>query len=123
MTDFVDVLIAARKLIEKPENWGKGFASSRPPHQLCLGQAISGAAQSLRENIAAAYMRFGEYVPYRGIPTWNDKPERTHADVLALIDKTIATERAKRGTEKLIDDALHSPTSEPPPVYTVERVW
>lgn len=26
---------------------------------------------------------------------WNDAPERTHAEVLALYDKAIATERGK----------------------------
>ncbi len=30
-----------------------------------------------------------------GIPAWNDDPERTQADVLALYDRAIADERAK----------------------------
>lgn len=52
----------------------------------------------------------------------------TPTDIADLIDAYLAKQadaRADRGLAKLIDAALHSPAShsEPPPVYTVERVW
>lgn len=92
-----DVLIAARKLIEKPENWGQGCKYQRGDKH-CLGEAI---ALSIGRNSVPSYWKVCDIVRGAngwaqavGVPTFNDT--HTHAEVLAAIDCAIA--KATGGT-------------------------
>lgn len=117
MTDVVDVLVRAGASIADPKDWWDGRRSAQERETRCLLVALADSTNWDEKALSACIVALG----VGDVPRFNDT--HTHAEVLALVNKTIATERAKRGTEKLIDDAPHSPTSEPPPVYTVERVW
>lgn len=94
----VDVLIAARALIEKPENWAQGINArlSSPPH--CAGAALIKAKTGERledDALAAAFQALRPAIS-GDIVQWNDTPGRTHSEVLAAFDKAIAAEQAKQ---------------------------
>lgn len=83
----VECLVAARKRLENPENWGKGadLADREKTCALlamCVTDRDSGA-------VASATRIFRNVVNSQSIATWNDAPERTHAEVLAAFDKAI----------------------------------
>lgn len=83
------ILIEARKLIDREEMWGKGYSNQRPG-KFCVGHAIciaAGAGYYLTASTAfrAANGKIG------AISSWNDAPERTHAEVLAAFDRAIAS--------------------------------
>jgi hypothetical protein len=86
-----EVLIAARKLIERPENWVKephGYMDSRAC--VCAEEAIWRANSGAKHEGAVNALK--DLVGDRGpmtIINWNDAPERTHAEVLAAFDKAI----------------------------------
>lgn len=79
------VLIAARKLIEKPENWTNKFPKICG-YPTCVGFAIERSSSG---------MSLGNFTEALGFATvgclvdWNDDPKRTHAEVLAAFDKAI----------------------------------
>jgi hypothetical protein len=92
----VDVLFAARTLIDTPEKWIKGRFFGGGGYSV-LGAVYEGArkvgAAKLTYPAIEALGRaiFGHPVDC-SIEAWNDALERTHADVLAAIDTAIAEE-------------------------------
>lgn len=106
---MLDVLVAARKLIEKPENWTKDtYArdSDRNPiwyidpkactfclvGAVCrvLGLAVFTETIYDRILIALREILFELYgARYDGPAEFNDDPDTSHEKVLELIDKTI----------------------------------
>lgn len=96
----LDVLIAARKLINKPIKWGRGRrGTDRPLNTCCTAEAIENAAPFGSPGWAnlrlAAYRAVGNVVHRESLVSWNDEPDRTHAEVLAAFDRAIEAERAK----------------------------
>ena len=85
-----DVLVAARKLIEKPKDWAKaGRAQYHGPR--CAGYAIDFArGEDLGTDAFDAFKRVIGVKSIRQVIKWNDAPERTHAEVIAAFDKAIA---------------------------------
>lgn len=83
-------LIAARKLLENSEAWGG------PPHATgnnCVYTTISGCEGRKTDAAQKAFCAANNISYARGcvsIWNWNDKPERTHAEVLAAFDRAIA---------------------------------
>jgi hypothetical protein len=84
-----EILIAARKLIETPEKWGKGGNGPTPVGSRCLYLALDGNADE--EDAAMRALGFGSI---REVYDWNDAKERTHAEVLARLDAAIEKLRA-----------------------------
>lgn len=88
-------LIAAKAMIDTPEKWGKGKYEPRPGCYCALGAVakvtghdpntawLNGRASTCRN---ALY----EYTDV-GIASFNDAPDTTHADIMALFDRAIAT--------------------------------
>lgn len=107
MSNTLTVLINARKLIEKPENWGQWFRSR------CAGEAIvdAGGEWTGKHGFALA-AAIGLSIPHH-IPTWNDAPGRKHSEVLAAFDKAIANERAKFEAQFLDPQQTQSDCTEP----------
>lgn len=100
----VEVLEAARKKIEKPRCWTKcqqacdrkgrlTGAFDEDAARWCGFGALWCVANSyhdtLSEELALSKACGGHF------PNWNDAPERTHDEVLAVFDKAIAAEKAK----------------------------
>ena len=111
-----EILITARALINTPERWVKG----RKPGCWCAGDAIIVATYYARENHNKPGRAFqprldidtgGQRIEDacnaalkalkcaigngHEIVSWNDAPERTHAEVMAAFDRAIAAEQAK----------------------------
>jgi hypothetical protein len=88
-----DVLIEARKLIERPEMWGKGRRNvDRPRYTFCAAECIeaqNSGYTAMGEAFDALFAATGAQ-PGISIPMWNDDARRTHAEVLAAFDKAIA---------------------------------
>lgn len=109
MTTTRDRLIAARELLTPNSSWIQdGFAHDEngeavPPESpdavcWCLSGALdlvaaSGASSWIeRLRIASAlYERVNRAIPqeYANMEDWNDAPERTHQNVLDLLDRMI----------------------------------
>ena len=95
-------LIAAKALIDTPEKWRKGDYGSLGNCMCALGAcraAIYGTTEHLRgrywrgdENGLAEALRAALPDPwsFSGVSDFNDAPETTHADVMALFDRAIA---------------------------------
>lgn len=102
----VDILRKTRELLSEPVRWTRGAyardaSGADVPYDeqaatcWCLSGAVDLAGQG--QSIAAARAR--DYIRVAidsdddsmvTIPTFNDDPGRTHADVLAAIDRAIA---------------------------------
>lgn len=93
MSTVLDVLIAARGKIARPEDWGKGRrGSDRRWETSCAAEAIeesSELANAGERRDAYAALENAGGIPIFGIVTWNDAPERTYAEVLTAFDRAI----------------------------------
>lgn len=99
--DIAAALRAVKKLVERPEAWTKGAIArdaegvevnetDRSAVCWCLFGAIGRVAWREEEEVSRYLCRAGSSGPGPGeITLWNDAPERTHADVLALLDRAI----------------------------------
>ena len=88
-----EVLRAARKLIERPENWVKGYFIDHIPgcRRFCATGAIrqvSNWSYTQADTDARDYLARAADTEY--IVAWNDQPNRTHVEVLAAFDAAIA---------------------------------
>lgn len=102
MTSTAEILKAARKLIEKPENWTKGaFARSackgrvRPKYKGAICFCSIGALQRVSEGSygdAIGFLKRELPEGFHGIMEFNDKS--THSEVLDLFSKAIAAAEA-----------------------------
>lgn len=99
MTDLVAGLLRVRERLATPERWCKGV-SGASLNSRCLtmtvGLALNGDDYVGREKVRMV-LRAVLGRPWLSIVQFNDAPETTHADVLALIDRAI--ERARVAAE------------------------
>lgn len=86
-----EILIAARALIDTPEKWVKG----RKYGCWCARDAIIAVAPDEPRSTNSALATLKRAIGRPGIVSWNDAPERTHAEVMAAFDRAIAAEQAK----------------------------
>jgi hypothetical protein len=104
MTRVLDILIRARKLIEAPERWTKGAmarnsvgarVSAYAPDAICFcAQGALKKASDWDDHLSQAALRLNRAITIPvGYITYNDEPETTHADILALFDRAIEAER------------------------------
>lgn len=91
-------LRAARALIDSPEKWTQGAFARRADSEhacsirdvgatrFCAAGAVvrAGGGGDATAALREATGHFG------GLYAWNDAPERTHAEVLAVFDRAIA---------------------------------
>ncbi len=101
-----EILIAARKKIERPECWTKGaLARNAAGTELIIGResavcwcafgATEAANAGNNDHEASDAERSADnalrsLVPNRDVPSFNDAATTTHADILALFDRAIA---------------------------------
>ena len=99
-------LIAARALIATPEAWIQGrFAQDANgvpvgpfdewACKFCTVGAITCASGEPLTETRASILRAHLPKPFDNLVNFNDHPDTTHADVLALFDRAIASEEAK----------------------------
>ena len=106
-------LIAARALIDTPEKWTKGAyqrdaagnevvnfergswrSTATAPQFHCVSGAIMNVCHENREDVAI-FLHLGKSIGldcepfYPPITSWNDAPERTHAEVMLAFDRAI----------------------------------
>ena len=104
-----EILVQARHLLLKPQSWSQGaFAYNEGDHRVshndasacswCLEGAIRrvakrGRALEIHIERALLLVRAIIHVPgnYPTIQGWNDRETTRHSDVLAVLDKAIAT--------------------------------
>lgn len=88
--EIKEVLIGARKLIEREQDWG---AKCKKGGVHCMQTAIEKVAGRRCDGPACEVISRVIGIPYaraHDIWEWNDAPGRTHAEVLAAFDKAIA---------------------------------
>ena len=95
MSKVRENLIAARALIDTPEKWGKGgYVSATPNVCFCAVGALANAncwsfAEVWHER--AIDVLYDKLPPNSGgLTVYNDHPDTTHADIMALFDRAIA---------------------------------
>ena len=105
--ETIDILRSARALIDTPEKWTRGTnarnASGRSvpfdsPSAVCFC-AYGAVLRASGGEIVLACQRLWEALPAGWpdiFPLYNDYPDTTYADVLALFDRAIAAEEAKQ---------------------------
>ena len=101
----LEILKKTRELLAKPENWiqkclwgdGKGKGNYVEPTEavcFCLDGAIDKVCQSIGETCLDEYemkvVNLLGFKSLRELYDWNDVPDRTHQEVLDLLDQTIA---------------------------------
>lgn len=88
----------AKELLADPRNWTRGIMHEtvidrhETVHRYCVLGAIS---ECYKGNVDAQLDAFdklqkaidNQHTGYRRIATWNDAPERTHAEVLAILEE------------------------------------
>lgn len=84
-----EILLAAKRKISDPEAWGKGRRNiDRAMNTCCIAEAIEECAPHSRERrraVLAIYNAAGLEMQWGNLVEWNDAPERTHKEVLAVI--------------------------------------
>lgn len=106
-----EVLLAARELIATPEKWTKGefarAADGRKAHSLdeeavcwCLVGALTNVISTRpggADLAAEARQRLREAIVNIDVPVyaWNDRAERTHAEVIEALTKAAALAAAE----------------------------
>lgn len=96
-TTLRDDLIAAKALIDTPEKWGKGAYIPREGCYCALGAVAKVAdhdpeAAWSDDRVKGLWDALAAALPgSRDVPTFNDRPTTTHADIMALFDRAIAS--------------------------------
>ena len=97
MTHTITILTAARNIIADPDMWYQGgdwtasgkWNTSEP---CCAECAIKRAAHALGVHPFDAIKHTWGFTPnHGGLDKFNDRPATTHADVLAVFDRAIAS--------------------------------
>ena len=102
----LEILIAARALIATPESWIKGRSAQdangvpagpfdEGACKFCTVGAMTCASGQTLTEARASILRAHLPKPFDNLVNFNDHPDTTHADVLALFDRAIAYEEAK----------------------------
>ncbi len=104
----LSTLVAARELLSVPERWTKGANartasgqhvcfSDQTPVCFCLDGALQHVARAAEATIAAGFLNAALSASAAGYSfvSWQDAPERTHAEVLALLDKSIELAKSR----------------------------
>lgn len=98
-------LRAAKALIDTPEKWahssrarkqegGASLCALDAMYEVCPS-GIGGASRALRDAIPD-YFRFNPHSALAKLAQFNDAPNTTHADIMALFDRAITTAEAQQ---------------------------
>ena len=98
--ETVDILKAARALIDTPEKWTRGLNARDAHGQDVRPNSLEAVCFCARGAIIRsagfehidAYELLQNALPIGGndfVPAYNDNPDTTHADIMALFDRAI----------------------------------
>ena len=94
MTPHVrDHIQRTRNYLANPLHWRKGYSISSLETSFCIVDAIQLKVNYLKgdtTHIVCDILR--EKIHPSSIVSWNDAPERTHADVIQLLDSCLVSE-------------------------------
>ena len=93
MATVKENLIAARALIDTPEKWGKGKGNVGPKGCLCALGALGRVRDADWREADALFDALEGRWEDRSVHAFNDHPDTTHADVMALYDRAIAAQQ------------------------------
>ena len=108
--ETIDVLKATRALIDTPEKWTKG-AYARDARGRVVGWldpgascfCVQGAFHKALGHLGDSsfevwHERVSDAFPahFNSVQEYNDHPDTTHADIMAVFDRAIAAEEAKQ---------------------------
>ena len=95
-----DILVAAKALISKPENWtqevcardafGMPVASNDGAAICWCSIGAINRVEHSGKDYNHALTTLESLVPHGSIPSFNDFPDRKHEEILALFDRAIA---------------------------------
>src|SRR5262245_59984374 len=110
MTTTLDILIAARSKLARPEQWWNGRAGPTTGfHTVCLMGAVSLTCHDKGDAFyEPALLALRSVIgPIPGLLSeWNDAPGRRHSEILAAFDAAIAAERRK--TNPRLREIIHA---------------
>lgn len=91
----LEIFLKARQLIEDPQNWWQGFLDPGKAIATshCLQTAV-GHAGGYAHNYEAMKVIWA-IIGTEDVPAWNDHCDRTHAEVIAVLDQAILIESQK----------------------------
>ena len=101
MSQLLEDLKAARELLSVPERWTKGHlahdAAGRSVDEqsdkavcFCIVGAVYKACQNDWKRVEPTVNFIANTEGVVSVPDWQDHPDRTHAEVLDLLDRCIA---------------------------------
>lgn len=92
-----DDLVAAKALIDAPEKWGQGEYETSPGCYCALGAVAKATGVDpapWNVEVGVLYDALKAALPPKAarlsVVDFNDAPETTHADIMALFDRAIA---------------------------------
>lgn len=105
----VEILEKARELLSDPKRWtrdalamtARGKHLSDPTDRRAACWCVFGAIMKCSGEVSGAlnaadvFERANWFGDDESFSSWNDRPERTHAEVLAAIDSAIALARSE----------------------------
>lgn len=94
-----EVLAKAADLIEPEGRWMQGEWQDGPRQCFCAEGAMAEIAQVspclMDEHSASRFLERAAGIPWFGVPTWNDQPGRTQAEVVATLRKASELARSE----------------------------
>lgn len=81
-------LVAAKELIKNPRAWLQLSLNKNPQGSYCLGNAIYIGCEFVLARQKSVLYHLG-FPSLQSIWDWNDNSNRTHADVMVLLDEGI----------------------------------
>jgi hypothetical protein len=98
----LEVLRGMRELLSEPTRWTQDTNARSSDGDEVLYHSdladcwcLDGALLKLTRHDGDVYLAVRKALPVDVLCVWNDAPERTHAEVLELLDKAIQSEAAR----------------------------
>lgn len=91
----LEIFLKARQMLEDPQDWWQGFTDPTKTNMEshCLQTAVGHAGGYKHNSEAINVIR--AIIGTDDVPAWNDHCDRTHAEVLAVLDQAILIESQK----------------------------
>lgn len=81
-----EILEEMSRILARPESWGQGFAQR--DGRLCIAGALCAATKDMHERAdVSAALGDAANLGSMHIAWFNDRPETTHSDILAWIER------------------------------------